>query len=210
MLNSAYAGARGLDGNLHFPVPSLNRLNQTSLQTFTIFSCWAFLGILFLTISLSHPCYLCRVAAVKSFPVHLINDVIFSILEDRSARQYCCVYILDDILVSCIWPFSIWVVPVFLLEYCIITLRIRCLLFKLVFWRVCDMRACIFKKFKKSPFSCWILLKPVLWGVGGNLHFPELSMSRLNQTEQHFTILSCWAFLRILFFTILLFKFLSE
>jgi hypothetical protein len=30
------------------------------------------------------------VAAVKSLPVHLINDVIFSILEDRSARHYCC------------------------------------------------------------------------------------------------------------------------
>jgi hypothetical protein len=46
------------------------------------------------SVHLSHPCYLCRVAAVKSLTVHLINDVIFSILEDRSARQYCCVYML--------------------------------------------------------------------------------------------------------------------
>jgi hypothetical protein len=29
-----------------------------------------------------------------SLLVHLINDVIFSILEDRSARHYCCVYML--------------------------------------------------------------------------------------------------------------------
>jgi hypothetical protein len=36
-------------------------------------------------------------------------------------------------LVSCIWTFSIWVVPVFLFEYCIIILRICCLLFKCVF-----------------------------------------------------------------------------
>jgi hypothetical protein len=42
------------------------------------------------------------VAAVKSLPVHLINDVIFSIFEDRSARHYCYVYMLDGILVSCI------------------------------------------------------------------------------------------------------------
>jgi hypothetical protein len=36
-------------------------------------------------------------------------------------------------LVSSIWPISTWVVPVFLLEYCLITLRICCLLFKLSF-----------------------------------------------------------------------------
>jgi hypothetical protein len=40
-----------------------------------------------------------RVAAVKSLPVQLINDVIFSILEDRSARHYCCVYILHGIFI---------------------------------------------------------------------------------------------------------------
>jgi hypothetical protein len=40
-----------------------------------------------------------------------------------------CVYVLDGVFSFCIWPFPIWVVPVFLLEYCIITLRICCLPF---------------------------------------------------------------------------------
>jgi hypothetical protein len=53
--------------------------------------------------------------------------------------EYTCLMVF---LVSCTLPFSIWVVPVFLLEYCIITLRICCLLFKIVFWRlVCDIQA---------------------------------------------------------------------
>jgi hypothetical protein len=41
----------------------------------------------------------------------------------------------------------------------------------------------------------WILLKPVLGGVDGNLHFPVPSMNRLNQTESAtFSILSCRTF----------------
>jgi hypothetical protein len=31
-----------VDGNLHFPVPSMNRLNQTEPATFSILPCWAF------------------------------------------------------------------------------------------------------------------------------------------------------------------------
>jgi hypothetical protein len=31
-----------VDGILHFPVPSMNRLNQTEPATFSILSCWAF------------------------------------------------------------------------------------------------------------------------------------------------------------------------
>jgi hypothetical protein len=38
-----------------------------------------------------------RVADVKGFPIHLIKDVIFSILEDRSALHNCCVYLLYGI-----------------------------------------------------------------------------------------------------------------
>jgi hypothetical protein len=34
-------------------------------------------NLFYFSILLSHPCYLCRVAAVKSLPVHIINDVIF-------------------------------------------------------------------------------------------------------------------------------------
>jgi hypothetical protein len=62
-------------------------------------------GILFFSILLSHPCYLCHVAAVKSIPVHFIKYVIFSILQDRSARHYCCVCMLSGIFFSSIWPF---------------------------------------------------------------------------------------------------------
>jgi hypothetical protein len=32
----------GVDGNLHFPVPSMNRLNQTKPAIFSILPCWAF------------------------------------------------------------------------------------------------------------------------------------------------------------------------
>jgi hypothetical protein len=51
---------------------------------------------------------LCRVAAVKS-----LNDVIFSILEDRSARHYRCACGISSFNFS---AFSSWVVPIFLLE----------------------------------------------------------------------------------------------
>jgi hypothetical protein len=58
-----------------------------SLQHFTILPCWAFLrdfvfDYFIVTSVLFVPCG---------------NDVIFSILEDRSARHYCCVYILHGI-----------------------------------------------------------------------------------------------------------------
>jgi hypothetical protein len=32
----------GVDGNVHFPVPSMNRLNQTKPATFSILLCWTF------------------------------------------------------------------------------------------------------------------------------------------------------------------------
>jgi hypothetical protein len=45
--------------------------------------------------------------------------------------------------------------------------------------------------------KCWILLKPVLEGVDGKLHFPLPSMNRLNQTEPvTFSILLCWTVFR--------------
>jgi hypothetical protein len=67
---------------------------KLSLQHFQYCRVGLSLGILVYPILLSHPCYLCRVAAVKSLPVHLKNDVIFSISEDRSGRYYFCVYML--------------------------------------------------------------------------------------------------------------------
>jgi hypothetical protein len=52
-------------------------------------------------------------------------------------------------------------------------------------------------KFYYFLFKCWILLKPVLGGVDGNLHFPIPSMNRLNLIEPAtFSILPCWAFFR--------------
>jgi hypothetical protein len=33
----------GVECNLHFPVPSMNRLNQTEPETFSILPCWAYL-----------------------------------------------------------------------------------------------------------------------------------------------------------------------
>jgi hypothetical protein len=42
MLNSAYAGAGGVDGNLYFPVPSMYRLNQTEPATFYNFAVFFF------------------------------------------------------------------------------------------------------------------------------------------------------------------------
>jgi hypothetical protein len=52
-------------------------------------------------------------------------------------------------------------------------------------------------KFHHFRVKWWILLKPVLGVVDGNLHFPLPFMNRLNQTEPAtFSILSCWTFFR--------------
>jgi hypothetical protein len=97
------------------------------------------LGILICSILSPHQRCLCRVEAVKSRPVHSLRDVIFPILKDRSAWHYCCACGIFSFNFS---AFSSWVVRLFLLELCWITLRICCLLFNFVFWRlICDMKA---------------------------------------------------------------------
>jgi hypothetical protein len=59
------------------------------------------------------------------------------------------------------------------------------------------LRLFLNSKFYYIMFKCWILLKPVLGGVDGNLHFPVPSMTRFNQNEpEKFSILPCWAFFR--------------
>jgi hypothetical protein len=70
-------------------------------------------------------------------------------------------------------------------------------------WRFHDNRrmntSADVSKFKILQFhvKCWILLKPVLGGVDGKLHFPVPYMNRLNQTEPAtFSFLPCWAFFR--------------
>jgi hypothetical protein len=69
------------------------------------------------------------------------------------------------------------------------------------------LRMFLNSKFSIFVFKCWILLKPVLGGVDGNLNFPLPSMNRLNQTEPAtFSILSCLAFFRdsvFLYFTVI-------
>ena len=49
MSNSAFAGVRALvDNSLHFPLPSINRLNETEPATFAVLLFWAFfMGFLF-------------------------------------------------------------------------------------------------------------------------------------------------------------------
>jgi hypothetical protein len=65
---------------------------------------------------------------------------IFDPWRSFSTTLLLCIHVV--LLVSSIWPISTWVVPVFPLEYCIITLRICCLIFKFVFWRlICDLQA---------------------------------------------------------------------
>jgi hypothetical protein len=59
------------------------------------------------------------------------------------------------------------------------------------------LRMFLNSKFHRFRVKCWILLKPVLGGVDGKLHFTVPSMNRLDQTEPAaFSILSCWAFFR--------------
>jgi hypothetical protein len=45
------------------------------------------------------------------------------------------------------------------------------------------LRMFLNSKFTIFVFKCWILLKPVLGCVDGNLHFPVPSINRLNRTE---------------------------
>jgi hypothetical protein len=59
------------------------------------------------------------------------------------------------------------------------------------------LRMFLNSKFHHFRVKCWILLKLVLGGVDGNLHFPVPSMNRLNQTgPATFSILLCWTFFR--------------
>jgi hypothetical protein len=59
------------------------------------------------------------------------------------------------------------------------------------------LRMFLNSKFYYFMLKCWILLKLVLGGVDGNLHFPVPSMNMLNQTEPAtLSILPFWAFFR--------------
>jgi hypothetical protein len=54
MLNTAYTGARGVDGTLHFPVQSMNRHNQTENFNFAVLGfLWRFLFLSILCLTLN-------------------------------------------------------------------------------------------------------------------------------------------------------------
>jgi hypothetical protein len=108
----------------------MNRLNQTESATFSILSFWAFFRNSDLSILLHHQYYLCSVKA--SINIYNQRYYIFNPWRSFSTAVFLCIHC--DIFSSFIWPFSTWVVPVFLLKYRIFTIWIWCLLFKFVFW----------------------------------------------------------------------------
>ena len=57
------------------------RSDQTEPATFSFLSCWATCGFPILSLLVAQQRCLCRVAAVKSLPVHSIRAVIFSISQ---------------------------------------------------------------------------------------------------------------------------------
>jgi hypothetical protein len=52
---------RGMHVNFHFPLLSVNRLNQTETATFSILSGWAFFGSLYFSLSNRHFSVVCSV-----------------------------------------------------------------------------------------------------------------------------------------------------
>ena len=75
----------------------------------------------FITLASFVPC-----GGFKCLLVHSISCVIFLIHKDRSTQQNSSVRFFFHLLNF--RSFSCWVIPVFLLEYCIITFRKRCLI----------------------------------------------------------------------------------
>ena len=131
----------GVNGSLHLPLLSMNGLGQTDPAAYFILLCWAFFKCsifsVFYLYFIVHQRCLCRMAAVKSLPVH-------SILKDRTTQLNCCVsfFCYFGSVYLAVLSFSSWVAPVFLFEYCMITHSQDMLLFKLVFWcLICDIQA---------------------------------------------------------------------
>jgi hypothetical protein len=118
----------GVDGSLQLPLRSMNRLNQTEPATFSILTWWAFFrNSIFLYFIVTTVLFVsCR--GRKNSPRTCNQDVVqvLSILEDRSARYNCCVYIFMVFLLSSIWLFLLGWFQYSLIEYCksIITFRI--------------------------------------------------------------------------------------
>jgi hypothetical protein len=68
----------------------MNKLNQTEPALFSVFTVLDFLWDSYFFYFIATSTVFVRVEVAKSRPVHSIGDVIFPILMDRSARQYCC------------------------------------------------------------------------------------------------------------------------
>jgi hypothetical protein len=92
-------------------------------------------------------------------------------------------------LVSCIWPFSTWWVPVFLLEYCIITLRIYCLLLNLSF----DVLSVICRLHNlRPPFKIPFYLVPtIVFSFRAHAFF---SLGTIRRFSLNDTAVSHWRF----------------
>jgi hypothetical protein len=69
-------GTRGADGNKHFPVPFMIRLNQIERATSSILSCWAFLRDSVFLYFIVTPVFICTV-----WRQWLINGVVISIVD---------------------------------------------------------------------------------------------------------------------------------
>jgi hypothetical protein len=100
---------RGVDGICTLQYRPWTGSIKPSLQHFQFCGVGLSLGVQYLSTLWSHPCYFCRVAAVKSLPIHLINDVILSILKDRSARHNCCACVFFSFNFSAFSNIPTWI-----------------------------------------------------------------------------------------------------
>jgi hypothetical protein len=158
---------------------------KPSLQHFTILSCWTFLRYsvflyFIVTLVLFVSCGGCK----KSPRTFNQWCYIFDSWRSFSRTFLLCNTFEMVFLVSCIWSFSTWVVPVFLLEYSIITLRIYCLLFYLSF----DVMSVICKLHNlRSPFKIpFYLFLPIV--------FSFFYLGTIRRFSWNYTTVSHWRF----------------
>jgi hypothetical protein len=98
------------------------------------------------------------------------------------------VYTCYVVFLVSFWSFSSWVVPVFLLEYCIITLKICCLLFKLsfeVFSVICRLHN------RRPPFKIPFYLVPLFSHVR---HTSFFYLETIRRFSWNGTAVSHWRF----------------
>jgi hypothetical protein len=99
----------GVDGSLHFTVPSMNRLNQTELATFSILPCWAFFRDSYFLYFLGHNLSLLNTqwdkSENKSQPINILQIVILK-LNCTIPRCFCTIpvlfarYLINTVILS--------------------------------------------------------------------------------------------------------------